>query len=312
MFLEIWFLCFCWKYCNRNLVVSLSLCSIIIVTHNNLQYSKQCLESIIRTTAYRPFELIVVDANSTDGTLDYLGSITEIKLVRLEKNYPYSYSLNKGIEAAKGEYLCFLNNDTIIVEQDWLKTLIECAKSDEKIGIVGPRLCKQDLFNNNKQDKNQLPRYIFPDGHHINKWPSNDTITPCTYVVGACFLLKRQLIDIIGPFDEGFFFAFDETDYCLRAWKAGKKVVCDTKTTVIHLESKTLEVVTDKDYEYDIKNYEDPAKRFHKKHSPKDIELILRTIKGRTRFYLWKIQYKTIWKIQFRISKSYLDAFSSK
>lgn len=287
----------------------MSLCSIIVVTHNNLKYSRQCLESIIGITDYDPFELIVVDANSTDGTLEYLHSRPEVRLVRLEKNYPYSYSLNRGIEVAKGEYLCFMNNDTMIVKPEWLKTMIECANSDARIGIVGPRLSNQDLVNSKKQDKSQLPRYIMPDGHHINIWPSNDKVTPCTYVVGACFLVKRQLIDKIGLFDEGFFFAFDETDYCLRTWKAGKKVVCDTRATVVHTGSKTLEAVTDEDYEYDVHDYEDPAKRFHRKHSPKDFEMILRQAKGLVRFYLWKIQYKTIWKIVFKINKD-LDAFS--
>ena len=270
------------------------------MTHNNLKYTRQCLESIIRVTDYHPFELVVVDANSTDGTLEYLHSRSEVRLVRLEKNYPYSYSLNRGIQVAKGEYLCFMNNDTIIVQPEWLKTLIECAKSDARIGIVGPRLCNQDLVNSTGRRRKHayilpedcLPRYILPDGNHVNVWPSKDTVTPCTYVVGACFLVKHELIDNIGLFDEGFFFAYDETDYCLRTWKAGKRVVCNTWTSVVHLGGKTIKAVTDKDYEYDIHDYEDPAKRFYRKHSSKDFEMILRQAKGPVRFYLWKIQYK--------------------
>jgi GT2 family glycosyltransferase len=214
----------------------------------------------------------------------------------LEKNYPYSYSLNRGIEVAKGEYLCFMNNDTLVVQPKWLKTLIECVKSDARIGIVGPRLSNQESVNSTRQDTRQLPRYMLPDGSHLNIWPSNNTVTPCTYLVGACFLVKRRLIYNIGLFDEGLFFAYEDIDYCIRAWKAGKKVVCNTRTTVVHLGRRTLEAVTNKDYEYDIHDYEDPAKRFYRKHSPKDFELILRQAKGPVRFYLWKIQYKTMWK----------------
>ena len=302
------------KYYYRNLVRSiLTLCSIIIVTHNNLKYTKLCLESINRITDYHPFELIIVDANSTDGTLEYLSSMPEVRLVRLEKNYPYSYSLNRGIQVAKGEYLCFMNNDVIIVQPKWLKTLIECASSDPRIGIVGPRLCHQELANSTGRGQKHayiLPEgaipieFILPDGIRVNFWPSNNTVTPCTYVTGACFLVKRELINNIGPFDEGFFFAYDETDYCLRTWKAGKKVVCNTWTTVIHLESKTIKAVTNKDYEYDIHDYEKPGKRFYRKHSSKDFEMILRQAKGPLRFYLWKIQYKTIWTIQYKTSKA--------
>jgi GT2 family glycosyltransferase len=263
------------------------------VTHNNLSYTKQCLESLIRITKYHPYELIVVDANSTDGTLEYLRSKPEVRLVCLEKNYPYSHSLNRGIKAAKGEFLCFINNDTIIVQPEWLNILIECAENDEKIGVVGPRLYRQHLVNSTRGDEWQCARYITPDGKHINIWPSNDTVTPCTYVVGACFLLKSELIDKVGLFDEGFFFGYDDVDYCLRTWKAGRKVVCNTRSTVVHMVMKTRKAVTDKDYEYNIHDFEDPEKRFYRKHSSKDFEKILRQAKGSFHFYLWKIQERT-------------------
>jgi O-antigen biosynthesis protein len=263
------------------------------VVHNNLNYTRQCLESIIRITDYHPFELIVVDANSTDGTLEYLHSIPEVRVVRLEKNYPYSYSLNRGIEVAKGEYLCFLNNDTLIVQPEWLNILIECVRNDEKIGIVGPRLGRPDLLNSTRGDEWQCARFIMPNGNHTNIWPSNNRVTPCTYVVGACFLLKSELVCRVGLFDEGFLFAYDDADYCLRTWKAGKKVVCNTSSTVIHLGMKTRKAVTDRDYEYDIRDFEDPEKRFYRKHSSKDFEKILRLSKGTSHFYLWKIQKKT-------------------
>jgi len=264
----------------------LSLCSIIIVTHNNLEYTEQCLESIIKVTRYNPYELIVVDAHSTDGTLEYLRSKPEIELVCLEKNFPYSYSVNRGIRAAKGQYLCFMNNDVIIVQPKWLTELVHCAQSDERIGIVGPKQCNKDL------SVNSAGRDILPNGRHLSIWPPDNTVTPCTYVVGACFLAKRQLVDQIGLFDEKYFFAYDETDYCLRAWKAGRKVVYDTSSIIVHLISKTLKAVTDNDYEYDIHNYEDPEKRFYKKYSSEDFEMVLRQSKGVIGFYLFKIHHK--------------------
>ncbi len=275
---------------------TLSLCSIIIVAHNNLKYTQQCIESIIKNTDYHPFELIVVDAKSSDGTLEYLSSKPEVKIVHLDKNYPFSYSVNRGIQKAKGEYLCFLNNDTIIVQPNWLRTLIGCIKADSTIGIVGPRLCEPKFVDDAGRcvtpDRTQLPRYIMPDGNNFNICPSDNTITPCTYVIGACFLSSRRLLDEVGPFDEGFFFSYDETDYCVRTWKAGKKVVCNTWTAVVHLGNKTIEAVTDKDYEYDIKKYEDPVKRFHEKHSSKDLESILRQIRGPMLFHLLMIRHK--------------------
>jgi GT2 family glycosyltransferase len=109
--------------------------------------------------------------------------------------------------------------------------------------------------------------------------------------MGACFLVKRPLIDIVGFFDEEFFFAYDETDYCVRSWKAGRKVVCNTKAKVVHLVGKTTKVVTRKDYEYETNRYENPTTRFFRKHSPKDFEMIQRQARGPARFCIWKIQY---------------------
>lgn len=290
----------------------LNLCSIIIVTHNNLEYTRRCLESISRKTNYDPFELIVVDAHSTDGTLEYLQSETKVRLLALDKNYPYSYSLNRGIQAAKGEYLCFLNNDILAIQPDWLKILIECVESDTEIGIVGPKFCDPNTLNTdstvahrNRLSKlitktspitwgegTQLPRYIYPDRREYKILVEDDTITPCTYVMGACFLTKRQLADTVGLFDEEFFFAYDETDYCVRSWKVGRKVVCNTYAKVVHLVGKTIKAVTANDYEYDTGKFENPETRFYKKHSSKDFEMILKRAKGPTRFYLWKIHYR--------------------
>jgi GT2 family glycosyltransferase len=261
----------------------------------------------MRVTDYDPFELIVVDANSTDGTLEYLVSKPEVRLVPLGENYPYSYSLNRGIQAAKGEYLCFMNNDMIISRSDWLRTLVACVDNDPEIGIVGPRLLNTNDERHVRRSRlsslimktpivkwgegTQLPRYIYPDGKEYKILVEDNTITPCTYVMGACFLAKRELIDAVGLFDEEFFFAYDETDYCVRSWKAGRKVVCNTKTAVVHLVGKTMKAVADEDCDCDVHRYENPYSRFYRKHSPKDFEMILRQAKGPVRFYLWKIQY---------------------
>ncbi|MFX1520819.1 MAG: hypothetical protein ACFFCD_12955, partial [Promethearchaeota archaeon] len=205
-----------------------------------------------------------------------------------------------------------MNNDILITQPDWLTILIECALNDAKIGIVGPlfcdmassKACSASIRGNRFSffsprvlpivwgEGTQLPRYLYPDGKEYKILVKDDTITPCTYVMGACFLVKRQLIDTVGLFDEKFFFAYDETDYCARSWKAGWKVVCNSKVRVVHLVGKTMKAVTKKDYEYDTQEYENPRTRFFKKHSSKDFEMIIRQAKGVPRFYLWKIQYK--------------------
>jgi GT2 family glycosyltransferase len=148
-------------------------------------------------------------------------------------------------------------------------------------------------LNSARGDEWQCARYITPDGKHINIMSSHDTVTQCTYVIGACFLVRSELIDSVGLFDEGFFFAYDDVDYCLRTWKAGRKVVCNTRTRVVHFAKKTRRAVTNKDYEYNIDDFEDPEKRFYRKHSSKDFENILKQAKGPFHFCLWKIRCRT-------------------
>jgi len=196
----------------------LSLCSIIIVTHNNLALTKQCLDSLFSKTKYYPYEVIVVDAHSNDGTREYLASKPDVKSVPLEKNFPYSYSLNRGLEVAKGKFLCIMNNDIVIIQSDWLTILTENAIQDKEVGIVGPLFCNDASSYDNTPRSNrkhlpkfwtrtspvkwgertQLPRYIYPDGKERKILIGDSGITACTYVMGACLVARRELLDSVG------------------------------------------------------------------------------------------------------------------
>ena len=117
--------------------------SIIILTHNQLEYTRLCIESIYKYTT-ESYQLILVDNGSTDGTVEYLksvvshkSSIDSHKLICNQKNLGFARGCNQGIEEASGSYILLLNND-VVVTDGWLKRMLQCAESDSKIGIVGP------------------------------------------------------------------------------------------------------------------------------------------------------------------------------
>lgn len=118
--------------------------SIVIPVFNKVDYTRKCIESVIKNTFNVCYELIFVDNASTDGTPAYLSSLQgKIKIITNEKNVGFTKACNQGGRMASGEYAVFLNNDTEPQDQ-WLNSLINLARSDERIGIVGSKLVYPD------------------------------------------------------------------------------------------------------------------------------------------------------------------------
>lgn len=217
------------------------LSSIIIPVFNNLALTRQCLESIWENTDV-PYEIIVVDNGSNDGTRDYLHRLEAEGLVRVIANHTnlgFAPACNQGAQAAQGEYLVFLNNDTT-VQPGWLEELAACARKDEKIGAVGARLLYADdtiqhagvAFNENK-----LVYHIYK--HYDRDHPAVNKERDFQAVTAACALIKKDLFFAVGAFDEGFHNGFEDVDLCFKLRDRGYKVVYNPRAVVYHLESKT-------------------------------------------------------------------------
>ena len=114
---------------------NIHLTSIIILTYNQLKYTKLCIESIRKFTYKNRYELIVVDNNSTDGTVSWLKEQDDIKLILNNENYGVAKGWNQGIELSKGENILLLNND-VIATPNWLYNLDSCLWSNSEIGAV--------------------------------------------------------------------------------------------------------------------------------------------------------------------------------
>jgi GT2 family glycosyltransferase/tRNA A37 methylthiotransferase MiaB/Flp pilus assembly protein TadD len=217
------------------------LSSIIIPVFNNLSLTRQCLESIGEHTDV-PHEIIVVDNGSTDGTREYLNRLEAANWARViynRTNLGFAKASNQGAQAAQGEYLVFLNNDTI-AQPGWLQELAACARKDAKIAAVGAKL----LFPDNTVQHagvafthNKLVYHLYK--HYDRDHPAVNKEREFQAVTAACVLIKKDLFFGAGGFDESYRNGFEDVDLCFKLRQQGYKVVYNPRAVVYHLESKT-------------------------------------------------------------------------
>lgn len=215
--------------------------SIIILNWNGLEDTIECLESLKRIT-YPNYEVIVVDNGSKGNDARVLqerfGDYANI--IQNDRNYGYTGGNNIGIRHAldnsSPDYFLILNND-IVVAPDFLTEMVRVAEDDDSIGILGPKIYYYDF-----------PKTIQSAGCRVsmirgistiigNKEIDNgqyDTVQEAGHVMGCCLLIKREVVEKIGLFDESYFCYWDETDYCTRARKAGYKVIYVPKARMWH------------------------------------------------------------------------------
>ncbi|MGG0640744.1 bifunctional glycosyltransferase family 2 protein/class I SAM-dependent methyltransferase [Bacillus altitudinis] len=193
--------------------------SIVMLTYNELHLTKKCIDSIKKHTRRDEYELIIVDNASSDGTKEYVRQLEDVVLIDNEKNQGFAKGCNQGAKKATGDSLLFLNNDTIVTE-NWLLPLREALFASERIGMVGPvsnYVSGPQLVQPSYTDVKELP--AFAKAYTASKKGQR------TYVhrlVGFCLLVKRELIEDVGLFDERFVYgSFEDDDLCLRSLLKG-------------------------------------------------------------------------------------------
>lgn len=222
---------------------------IIVCVHNALEDAKRCLESIIMYTS-TPYRLILIDDGSDEPTHSFLedfASHNEACLIQNEIAKGYTRAANQGLKESTAEYVLLLNSDTIVTPE-WLDRLLDCAQSDNRIGIVGPLSntaswqSVPDIFNNGDWAQNPLPpgMRVSDMGRLIAKY-SGRLYPRIPFLNGFCLLIKRQVINDIGYFDEETFGEGygEENDYCLRAQKAGWKLAVADDVYIFHAQSRS-------------------------------------------------------------------------
>lgn len=210
--------------------------SVVVLTYNNLHLTKACIESLLCWSDYPNMEVIIVDNASTDGTPAYLTDFVtrhpEVRLILNEKNLGFAAGNNVGLQAATGDYLVMLNNDTVVTP-GWLLTMLRHLQADPHCGIVGP--VTNNIGNEAKIDieyktsEEMLPLAVTYTTSHMGQ------SMPMRTVAFFCVMLSREMFERVGPLDEHFGRGFfEDDDYCRRIEQLGFRIACVEDVFVHH------------------------------------------------------------------------------
>jgi GT2 family glycosyltransferase/SAM-dependent methyltransferase/Flp pilus assembly protein TadD len=216
-------------------------CSIIIPTWNKVELTMQCLTALASNTGNASFEVIIVDNGSTDGTQEFLSTLSgDLQLILNKENLGFAKACNQGARVARGKYLVFLNNDTI-PQPGWLSSLVSEVDAHPEVGVVGSKLLYPDGTVQHagvvRDCQHLLPYHIYKSfaGSH----PAVNQRREFQIVTAACLLIRRSLYEDVGGFDEKYVNGFEDVDLCLKVRERGHVVVYQPRSVVVHLESQT-------------------------------------------------------------------------
>ncbi len=209
------------------------MCDIVLLVYDQLEFTRNCIESILRNTT-GAFRLLIIDNGSVErDTSEYLRRAQadaggRIIVYRIEKNIGYVGGVNFGLKKTSAEFVCVMSNDTIVYP-GWLDEMVSAARSDSRIGLVNPLWTVPKRFIGGRERyiaimvKRNAGRYIETD-----------------WARGFCFLVTRGVIDRIGGLDEAYAPGyFDDWDYSVRAIRAGFKCARALGAFVWHFRNVT-------------------------------------------------------------------------
>jgi len=226
--------------------------SIIIVSFNCQEELGGCLKRLLQDEDDGYIETIVVDNASTDGTLEMLQQIEHpgLRVIVNKENVGFSKACNQGARVSRGEFLLFLNPDAV----PKINTIRELAKFLEyrrDVGIVGPKILYDDGTLQLSCGKVPCLHYTIFEafrlwmiskrlfgGYRYMTWDHSEE-RDVGWVSGACLMIRRNLFEEVGGFDENFFLYGEDADLCLRVQRHGYRVIYFPKVNIIHLEARS-------------------------------------------------------------------------
>lgn len=227
------------------------LLSICILSYNKIEYTKSCLTSLMQTRFPGATEIIVVDNNSVDGTREWLMDFQDkcssdeicIVVVNNKKNYGATGGRTQACRIARGEYIITLDNDITVIDNDWVEKMIAFYETYPKIGILGPKL----IFPQEPYLIQHAGLGVTKEGH-VGYWGFGKDRRDERYsfvrevqgLASACWLLRRELFEKYGYFDDAFYpVNFEDIDFCYRIREQGYKCVYYPEVELYHADHVT-------------------------------------------------------------------------
>jgi GT2 family glycosyltransferase len=218
--------------------------SVLVVNYNGMAYLADCLSSLQQQTCRRELEIIVVDNASTDGSVHGLKrDHPDIRLLKLDRNQGFAGGNNAGLKIARGEFIAFLNNDAV-ADPRWLEFLVEAIERDSRLGGVASKI----LFRSRPGVVNSAGIELYRDGRGGDRGLGQtdnarfgepaEVFGPC----GAGMLLRRQLIEEVGHFDERFFLYYEDLDLAWRARLRGWQFSFEPRAIAYHVHGGTSDL----------------------------------------------------------------------
>jgi len=232
--------------------------TIIIVSWNVRQHLVTCLRSIEENKPRAEFEIIVVDNASSDSTVNCIRhDFPEVTVIANEKNLGFAAANNQGIKKSRGQYLLFLNPDTIVHPHS-LDALVEFMDTNKDVGACGPKLLNEDgtfqpstrhfptfrgalyrhtVFRFLRIFRTQYKKYLMKDFDYSR-------VQDVDEVTGAALMIRQSVIRQVKGMDESFFMFYEEVDLCYRLKQAGWRTVFTPEPVITHLGGQSAKQIS--------------------------------------------------------------------
>lgn len=225
---------------------SSNICDIIVLTWNQQQLIKAFIESLLSNT-FLPFRLIIIDNASVDGTRDHLSYLKDndncqFKIVFNSENKGFVRGMNQGIEISNAPYVCLANND-LIFTKGWLDEIISVFECNNRIGLINPNSNNLGAYPRNRISLQDYAKYLREKYHNL--------FVETPFCIGFCMVIKRDLINNVGGLSDEFYpIFFEDTDYSMKALKAGFLIGMAKGSYVWHKEHASFKQMGKKRQEY--------------------------------------------------------------
>lgn len=206
--------------------------SIIFPVLNGPKDTLRCLESIAKLNYPKEkIEIIIID-NGSKKRFSTL-RMKNVNIIRNKTNIGFGAAVNQGAKIARGEFIFITNND-VTLEKNCLEELVGTVNKSKRIGIAGGNVYRKGTKENTYDGYFINPYLAFHQSGKLNKKQE------CGWISGCMMLVRKSVFDILGGFDPSFFFYFEDVDFCLRAKKAGFKIMFNPKAIVYHGYGQTI------------------------------------------------------------------------